>query len=360
MSERSQVLEQGDIFFFYRPRLGREEEVSDIEDVQRLYMVTAPDGGKYRLFVVGQKRLPEIIEGRSTQEERNWALNVLATSDPEQVRKELLATEYKTETVGRRRSPAAVPAGEGKYSIVRHGNHTELAYILELPEMPGPTQKEFEIKKEASYVMAVKNPDAPATAQGFAPLEKGRPDYPQQVKSRFGDRRWIDAEPDVLDYENTQVLLVGARKKAVREELDIDMDEEKESENTAELFKELRIRKEQVPLRPLLRGEFPARSDMASVNEREVWRKKTPERGGKVGQRARTARVPSAASVAKVLAGATFPMNKSSLTEYARANKAKLGGAAEDVMETVRALPDRTYNSMADVKRAVSAGSQAA
>jgi hypothetical protein len=29
-------------------------------------MVTAPEGGKYRLFVIGQKQLPEIVEGKST------------------------------------------------------------------------------------------------------------------------------------------------------------------------------------------------------------------------------------------------------------------------------------------------------
>jgi hypothetical protein len=29
---------------------------------------------------------------------------------------------------------------------------------LELPETPGPTQREFEIKKEASYIISVKNP----------------------------------------------------------------------------------------------------------------------------------------------------------------------------------------------------------
>ena len=44
-----------------------------------------------------------------------------------------MAAEYDTETRGKRRIKAAAPAGEGKYSIVKHDNHTELAYILELP-----------------------------------------------------------------------------------------------------------------------------------------------------------------------------------------------------------------------------------
>jgi len=56
-----------------------------------------------------------------------------------------MPAEYDTETRGKRRTKAATPAGEGKYSIVKHDNHTELAYILELPEIPGPAQREFEL-----------------------------------------------------------------------------------------------------------------------------------------------------------------------------------------------------------------------
>lgn len=111
-------------------------------------MVTAPEGGKYRLFVIGQKLLPEIVEGKTTSVERNWALNVLTASNPEEIRKELLPAEYATETRVKRRMAIAAPAGEGKYSIVRHDNHTEMAYVLELPALPSPAQKEFEINKE--------------------------------------------------------------------------------------------------------------------------------------------------------------------------------------------------------------------
>jgi hypothetical protein len=37
-----EILEQGDIYFFYRPRKGAEE-VKGIEDVRRFFMVTAPE-----------------------------------------------------------------------------------------------------------------------------------------------------------------------------------------------------------------------------------------------------------------------------------------------------------------------------
>ena len=51
------IVGQGDIFFFYRPKVGTEE-VSDIEDIQRFYMVTAPEekDSKYRLFILGTKK----------------------------------------------------------------------------------------------------------------------------------------------------------------------------------------------------------------------------------------------------------------------------------------------------------------
>ena len=75
----------------------------------------------------------------------------------------------------------------------------------------------------------------------------------------FGNRRWINVEdPNLLNYENTQLLLIGARKEHVEEELGIDIDEEKESQRTADLFKELKIRREQVPLKPIFEGKFPS------------------------------------------------------------------------------------------------------
>jgi Protein of unknown function (DUF2795) len=349
--EKSQVIEQGDIFFFYRPKVGKEE-VDGIEDVQRFYMVTAPEGGKYRLFVVGQKQLPEIVEGKSTSEEKNWALNILSTSNTEDIRKELMPAEYQTETKGTRRIGAAMPAGEGKYSIVKHENHTELAYVLELPEVPGPIQKEFEIKKEASYIISVKNPDK--QVRGFAAFEKRKPQYPASIKEKFGDRRWINVEDaEIMNYENAQVLLIGARKKDVQEELGIDLNEERETADTAELFKELKIRKEQVPLKSLLKGEFPSKAEQPMQEEmRQLPREEAPGRGGKIGGRTAATRAPSAAAIAKILSGVDFPKKKEELVRHAKENKQKVD-ASEEIIRVIHELPERIYNDMADVEKAV-------
>ena len=53
------------------------------------------------------------------------------------------------------------PVGEGKYAIVDHNNHTELAFVLELPKDTGEAQKELGIEKEASYIITVINPKVP-------------------------------------------------------------------------------------------------------------------------------------------------------------------------------------------------------
>ena len=355
-----EIIEQGDIFFFYRPKVDTEE-VKDIKDVQRFYMVTTPEEEKekekndiYRLFLIGQKQLPEIVEGKSTSEEKNWALNILTTSNPDDIHKELLPAEYTTETRGKRRLSAAAPAGEGKYKIVKHDSHTELAYILELPEIPGPTQREFEIKKEASYIISVKNPEV--NIPGFATVSEKKPEYPKHIKEKFGDRRWISIEdPQLLNYENTQVLLIGARKKDVEEELGIDIDEQKETENTADIFKERKVRKEQVPLKPLMKGKFPGKEEEVPMAQevKHLSKEEYPGgKGGKVGGKVAATASTSAAAVAKMLSGIEFPKDKNKLVDYAKENKSK-AKSSDEIIELIKELPDRKYQNMADIEKAL-------
>ncbi len=362
--KESQIIEHGDIFFFYRPKVGTEE-VEDIGDVQRFYMITSSDDGYsgragkrketiYRLFLIGQKQLPEIIEGKSTSKERNWALNTLTTSNPDDIHGELAAAEYTTETRGKRRIAAAIPAGEGKYSIVKHAGHTELAYLLELPEEPGPTQKEFEIRKEASYIVSVKNPNI--SVPGFAAFSsRKKPEYPGHLIKKFGDRRWISIDdPELLNYENIQLLLIGARKKDVEEELGIDIDEQNETENSADIFKDLKIKKEQIPLKPLLKGRFPEAEEIPMAQE---VKQLSPEEapgviGGKIGGKAAITRGYSAAVITKVLSGIEFPKDKNKVIDYAEKNKTELD-EAEQAINTLKEIPDKTYHNMAEVEKAL-------
>jgi hypothetical protein len=153
---QTEILEYGDIYFFYRPKV-RSEKVKSIEDVRRFFMITASeqrannsnsDNQIYRLFVVGKKSLPTIRKSEARASERFWARIGGVFKNANELTKELLSDEF-------RRGDAARPVGEGKYALVKYQNHAEIAYILELPKEPGEAQKELGIEKEASYIISV-------------------------------------------------------------------------------------------------------------------------------------------------------------------------------------------------------------
>jgi hypothetical protein len=63
-----QVLERGDIYFVYRPRV-EQQSAAGIEDIQRFFVILSPRGRQvHRLIVIGRKRLPEIED----EHERDW------------------------------------------------------------------------------------------------------------------------------------------------------------------------------------------------------------------------------------------------------------------------------------------------
>jgi hypothetical protein len=88
---QSAILEQGDIFFFYRPKV-RSEKVKSIDNVRRFFVVLAPESKNlYRLLIIGKKSLPEIRETEARSSERYWARVGGIFNDPTQLTKELLS-----------------------------------------------------------------------------------------------------------------------------------------------------------------------------------------------------------------------------------------------------------------------------
>src|SRR5919199_2047751 len=264
-NNEAEILEQGDIYFFYRPRKGAEE-VKGIEDVRRFFMVTAPEQDNhnnkrplYRLFVIGKKSLPEVRETEARASERYWARVGGIFNDANELTKELLSDEF-------RRGDAARPVGEGKYAIVKHHqNHTELAYVLELPKEPGEAQKELGIEKEASYIISVINPKKPAASSvadgGKYPSVEEIPMYPEELLNEFGDNdTFVSLSRDTrfLDYQNVQILLTAARegRDVIKRDIGIDIVEEDETQQSADIFNKLKLKREQVPIRPLTEGKL--------------------------------------------------------------------------------------------------------
>jgi hypothetical protein len=253
---QSTILEQGDIFFFYRPKV-RSEKVESIRDVRRFFMVLAPESNDkkslYRLLVIGKKSLPEIRKTEARSSERYWARVGGIFDDPTQLTRELLSKEFRDGDMAR-------PVGEGKYAIVSHSSHTELAFVLELPKELGEAQKELGIEKEASYVITVINPKIPKREE-YLPTTEEDPKYPESILTDFNDNENfvpLSRNLKFIDYQNAQIILIGARegKDTLRQELGITVENESENDHPADIFTRLKIRKDQVPTKPLIQGKL--------------------------------------------------------------------------------------------------------
>ena len=61
-----------------------------------------------------------------------------------------------------------------------------------------------------------------------------------------------------IDYQNAQIILIGARegKEILTQELGITVENESENDNSADIFTRLKIRKDQVPVKPLIQGKL--------------------------------------------------------------------------------------------------------
>jgi hypothetical protein len=162
--------------------------------------------------------------------------------------------DYTTKTRGVRHVAAARPVAEGVYAIVRHGEHTHLTYRLELPRRAGAALRELNIRQEASYIIAVKNPasrDLPGA--GLDPQHVVR--FPHRLQRKFGGRRFIPLDPpSFLDDDGAELMLIGAAESP-RAELGIEFKPDHEDEHTADVLKELRLPRK-VAREPLFEGAW--------------------------------------------------------------------------------------------------------
>jgi hypothetical protein len=242
----SRILERGDLFFFYRPRV-ETDRARGLDDVQRFFFVLEPDGPqRFRRLVVGRKRLPDPWE-----RERTWVFVAEVAKRPEELQDELGRKVYETKMRGMRVQPEARPTGEARYAVVEHEGHTHIAYALELPRRRGEVQKALGIEREASFIAAVRNPDAPAPPGTGLPARE-RAAFPKRLAEKFRARRFAPLDPpEFLDYEGAEIVLIGAAEDAERE-LGIDFDTQCEGLETADLVRDLHLRiGKDVPAEPL-------------------------------------------------------------------------------------------------------------
>jgi hypothetical protein len=246
----TKILERGDIFFLYRPRLD-VTSVHGLSDVQRFYTVLKPASkAVFRRVIIGRKRLPDI-----QKHERTWGFVDLVTHSARELDEKLDPQQYQTKTRGERVEPAARPAGEGVYLIACHENHTHLAYALELPRNPSEAQQQLNIRKQASIIVTVKNPEAASPPRTGLPSSR-KPEYPAPLKRKFQNKRFVDLDPpDFLNYPGTELVLIGASADAASE-LGIQLHPRRKREKSADTFTELRLEPDLHPIEPLTTGKW--------------------------------------------------------------------------------------------------------
>ena len=142
--------------------------------------------------------------------------------------------------------------------ILERGNlyffYRPRVYATALPRRPGEVQEELNIEDEASYILAIKNPEKPSPPG--AGLGEHQAEYPKRLMETFRGRRFVDADPpEFLDYEGTEFILISAAGD-VEQELGIELDGKKESSSRAEIFHDLRLKKSNQPTEPLFQGEW--------------------------------------------------------------------------------------------------------
>ena len=93
-----QVLEEGNLYFIYCPKVQRET-VNSLDDIQRVYLVMGPHGRQwFRLITLGKKRLPDL----SGDNQQGWAFVETVTDSAQALEAGLRREEYETKTRGDR------------------------------------------------------------------------------------------------------------------------------------------------------------------------------------------------------------------------------------------------------------------
>jgi len=247
---KSQVMELGNIYFFYRPKVkaddGDEQSMPKNKDeIQRFYLVLHPKGEKrYRLLLLGKKKLPDI-----KKHEKYWATVDIVTADSTELLDALKAHTYRTKTHGKRVQPEASPCGEGIYCIAKTSRQTYLVYHLELPEKRGEVQEDLAMEREASYVLSIKNQKILGTqSDSIANL-------PKKLQEKLSNLHFVPVDPtEFLNYPGAELLLIGTRVKA-KDTLGISLPS-RLNDDAQDLFKNSKLGTNNHVVRALFKREW--------------------------------------------------------------------------------------------------------
>ena len=187
-----EVLERGDISFFWKPSVRPADLPPDAQyepGVQSFFMVLS-SGGHHRRLRVGKKRLP------APTGERLWA-RIERTGSLSRVLGDQVESErYVTKTRGERFQPGAEMIARGCYAFVQHDDHCHLVYRVDHTEPDVPEQ--VRVREAGSVIVLFER--VPRTRATWTTI----------------------GSPAMLDEQGAECVLVGADDEPERE-LGIDL-----------------------------------------------------------------------------------------------------------------------------------------
>jgi hypothetical protein len=152
-----EVLEHGDIQFFFRPSVQAAEAQEHARGVQSFFLILSPaGGGTHRRLRVGKNRMP------AAPRERFW-VRVERVGSMQRVLGDVVESEtYSTKTRGERYQPGARPVARGTYAIVRHDDHVHFEYDVE-PFAFEDAPEELHLQRRARHLVLFENHEGRAT-----------------------------------------------------------------------------------------------------------------------------------------------------------------------------------------------------
>lgn len=176
MSER-ELVECGDVQFFFRPMVQAAEAPAYKLGVQSFFLILSSPHGHRRLRI-GKKRMP------ATRRERFWARIERVGSLQRVLGDSLEGERYATKTRGERYQPGARPIARGTYEIQRHDDHVHFRWDAEpFPFEDAP--EEIGLAEGGDHLVLFKNAGA------------GRAVWTQAPRLA------------VLDEEGAQIVIIG-------------------------------------------------------------------------------------------------------------------------------------------------------
>jgi hypothetical protein len=185
----TEVLERGDVQFFFRPLVQAVEASAHSLGVQSFFLVLSPIHGSHRRIRIGKKRMP------TSRRERFWS-RVERVGSLQRVLGDTVEPEvYATKTRGQRYQPGARPISRGTYELVLHredgdrnGEHVHFRWDAE-PFAFEDAPEEIALAEGGDHLVLFEN-------------------------TRGGRAVWTH-EPRIadLDREGTEIVIVGPSER---------------------------------------------------------------------------------------------------------------------------------------------------